>query len=136
MRADVDRVVALVNNPAVRRTRVQGIDSIAFRGRNEGKNANIHILYLPSAPFWQIVVVNYGGEVYAPARKLRLFNALLLLASLLVLLFILFRYIRNEKRLSEARVKEARLGSELHIARKIQMEMLPKAYPPSPTGST
>ena len=132
MRADVDRVVALVNNPAVRRTRVQGIDSIAFRGRNEGKNANIHILYLPSAPFWQIVVVNYDDEVYAPARKLRLFNALLLLASLLVLLFILFRYIRNEKRLSEARVKEARLGSELHIARKIQMEMLPKAYPPFP----
>ena len=132
MRADVDRVVALVNNPAVRRTRVQGIDSIAFRGRNEGKNANIHILYLPSAPFWQIVVVNYDDEVYAPARKLRLFNALLLLASLLVLLFILFRYIRNETRLSEARVKEARLGSELHIARKIQMEMLPKAYPPFP----
>ena len=132
MRADVDRVVALVNNPAVRRTRVQGFDSIAFRVRNEGKDANIHILSLPSAPFWQIVAVNYDDEVYAPARKLRLFNAMLLLASLLVLLFILFRYIRNEKRLSEARVKEARLGSELHIARKIQMEMLPKAYPPFP----
>ena len=132
MRGDVDRVVDLVNNPSVRRTRDGAFDSIDFRGKRGGRRGNIHILTLPEALSWQVVTVNYDDEVYAPARKLRLFNALLLLMSLLILLFILFRYIRNERRLAESQVTEARLGSELHIARNIQMAMLPKIYPPFP----
>lgn len=132
MRGDVDRVAALVNNPAVKRTRVRDFESIDFHGRNGGRKASIHVLSLPGDPFWQIVAVNYDDEVYAAAKKLQLFNFLLMLASLLILLFILFRYIRNAKRLAEAKVKEARLESELLVARKIQMEMLPKTYPPFP----
>ena len=132
MRQDLDEVVALINDSTVVRRRVDAIDSFRFRARHSGRKASVYVLSLDGDPSWQIATVNYDDEVYTPARKLRLANLLLILGSLLVLLFILHRYIRNAKRLSEAEVREARLGSELHVARNIQREMLPKTWPPFP----
>ena len=52
---------------------------------------------------------------------------LMALAGFAFLLVIIHRFARNGKRLWEADVKQARIGSELRIARRIQEEMLPKA---------
>ena len=132
MRQDLDEVVALINDSTVVRRRVNSVDFFRFKPRSSGRKASVYIHSLDENPSWQIATVNYDDEVYAPARKLRLANLLLVLGSLLVLLFILRRYIRNAKRLSEAEVREARIGSELHVARNIQREMLPKTWPPFP----
>ena len=132
MRQDLDEVVALINDPTVTRRRVNAVDVFDFRARNSGRKASVHLLSLEELANWQFATVNYEDEVYASARKLRLANLLLILASFLVLLFILRRYILNAKRLTEAEVRDARLGSELQVARSIQEEMLPKTFPPYP----
>ena len=128
---DVESVIALLNDPAAKRSQEELFESVDFRGRR-GREASVHVLSQTRDPFWQIVSVNYDDEVFAPARKFQMYNSLLLLASLLVLLFILHRFVRNVNRLAKSQVKEARFESELHVARNIQMEMLPKTWPAFP----
>ena len=132
MRRDLDQVVALIGDPSVKRRREDAFEVFGFRSAFNGRKGSVHVFPMREDPYWQIAVVNYDDEVYAPARKLRLANLLLALVGLLVLGFIVHRFVRNAKRLAEAQVREARIGSELHVARKIQREMLPKTWPPFP----
>ena len=131
MRKDMDEVVKLVNSPALRENG-SAFDVVRFRARASGRKASIHVLSLEEDPFWQIAVVNYDEEVYAPSRRLRLANLFFILAGLAILYFIVRRYVQNARRLSEAEVREARIGSELRVAREIQLQMLPKTFPPFP----
>ena len=132
MQKDVERIVSLINDPATVRDHTGPYQTIDFRDKGKSRDGSIHLLSLSGDPFWQIATVSYTDEVYAPARQMRLYIFLMSLISLLVLGFILSRYIRNAKRLSEAEVRDARLGSELQVARNIQMEMLPKTWPAFP----
>ena len=75
---------------------------------------------------WRIAVVNYEDEVFAPLIKMRWRNLLLTLAGLLVLAFIIQRSAKNISKLQQANLEREHIDSELNIARKIQMDMLPK----------
>ena len=75
---------------------------------------------------WRIAVVNYDDEVFEPLIKIRWRNLLLTLAGLLILAFIIQRAARNISKLQQANLEREHIDSELNIARKIQMEMLPK----------
>ena len=59
----------------------------------------------------------------------------LVLLGLAILAFMIQRYARNEKKLREASEEQARIGSELSVARRIQEEMLPKFFPADIYGS-
>jgi len=132
---EVDRIVALINDSTATRYRTGPYQAIDFQDRGRNRKGSVHLQSLPGDPYWQIASVNYLDEVYAPAGEMRLYNLLVWLVSLVFLFFILHRYARNARRLSAAEVREARIGSELHVARKIQMEMLPKTWPPFPERS-
>ena len=75
---------------------------------------------------WRIAVVNYDDEVFEPLIKMRWRNLLLTLAGLLILSFIIHRSAKNISKLQRATLEREHIDSELNIARKIQMDMLPK----------
>lgn len=75
---------------------------------------------------WRIAVVNYDDEVFEPLKKNRWRNLLLTFAGLLVLAFIIQRAAKDIAKLQQATLEREHIDSELNIARKIQMEMLPK----------
>ena len=125
----VDYVAGLVMDPTVDRT-VRGrhlVSCIVFRDPVSGKEAYLDYRALPRDPGWIIAEVSYRDEVLAPVRKMMWRILLMALAGFAFLLVIIHRFARNGKRLWEADVKQARIGSELRIARRIQEEMLPKA---------
>ena len=120
---------SLVMDPTVDRT-VRGrhrVSCIQFRDPVNGEEAYLDFRALPRDPGWIIAEVSYRDEVLAPVRRMMWRILLMALAGFAFLLVIIHRFARNGKRLWEADVKQARIGSELRIARRIQEEMLPKA---------
>ena len=105
------------------------VNVINFRDPVTKDWAFVNFKPLPREPGWTVAQVSYWKEVLSPVRKMMRRIFLMALASLLFLLFILSLFFRNEHRLREAGIREARLGSELRIARKVQEEMLPKDIP-------
>ena len=116
-------------DPTVDRT-VRGrhrVSCIVFRDPVNGEEAYLDYRALPRDPRWIIAEVSYRDEVLAPVRRMMWRILLMALAGFVFLLVIIHRFARNGKRLWEADVKQARIGSELRVARRIQEEMLPKA---------
>ena len=76
---------------------------------------------------WRIAVVNYDDEVFEPLIRMRWRNLLLTLAGVLILAFIIQRAAKSISNLHQANMEKEHIESELNIARKIQMDMLPKS---------
>ena len=129
---DVKQIVNLVNNRSKRETG-GGIEIAEFEGSKNRSKGTVYFTSLKEYPHWQVVLVNYDDEVFEPIKRMRFRNMLMILTGLLVLFFIINRFARNEKRLRQAGIEQARLGSELDIASGIQQAMLPKTFPPYPT---
>ena len=83
-------------------------------------------------PYWKLVQVYRGDEAMAPMRKMRLEMMFWIIAGLLVLFFMIERFARKERQLQAVNMEQARLGGELAVANRIQMEMLPDTFPPYP----
>lgn len=129
---DVKQIVNLVNNRSKSETG-GGIEIAGFEGSKNRSKGTVYFTSLKDNPHWQVVLVNYDDEVFEPIQRMRFRNMLMILTGLLVLFFIINRFARNEKRLRQAGIEQARLGSELDIASGIQQAMLPKTFPPYPT---
>ena len=81
---------------------------------------------------WSMSIVVPEKEVFGGIRRIgRIVNALQIL-GLLLLLLILFIVGRNLKRLNKINHQKEKMQNELHIARAIQMAMVPKTFPPFP----
>lgn len=80
-------------------------------------------------PRWQVVQVFRTDELSAKMRHMRLQQMMLILLALAILAFMIYRYARNERKSRKASEEQARIGSELAVARNIQREMLPKGFP-------
>ena len=124
----VSYVVALMaDSTAVRSVRGHNrIPRIAFRDPVTREKARVDYKPLSRDPRWVVAQVSYDREVFAPVKSMMWRFFLLGMAGLAVLLFIIDRFARNGKRLYEADLKQARIGSELRVARQIQDAMLPK----------
>ncbi|MCR5131707.1 MAG: SpoIIE family protein phosphatase [Prevotella sp.] len=99
---------------------------IDFTNDENGRKGYIYFKSLSKDPYWKVAMVTYEDEVFAAVHKMRWRNMLMLLGGLIIISFIINRFARNEKRLQLANLREARIGSELRVARAIQEEMLPK----------
>ena len=84
---------------------------------------------LDKDPYWEVAMVYKTDEVFAGLIKMRRQQFLYLLLALAILAFMLRRFARNERKLREATVEQARISGELEVARNIQLEMLPKEFP-------
>ncbi|MBO7553329.1 MAG: SpoIIE family protein phosphatase [Bacteroidaceae bacterium] len=81
---------------------------------------------------WQVAVVNYDDEIYASLKSMRNKTLWLMLGGLLLLAFILNRAAMSMKHLQQTNIEKERISSELHVASKIQTDMLPSVFPPFP----
>lgn len=84
---------------------------------------------LDKDPYWEVVMVYRTDEVFARLIKMRRQQFFYLLLALAILAFMINRFARNERKLREATVEQARISGELEVARNIQLEMLPKEFP-------
>ena len=120
----------MTDSTAVRSVRGHNrINCIEFRDPANGKWAFVDFQPMPWEPDWVIAQVSYDEEVFAPVKRMMWRILLLGLAGLAVVIFIIERFARNGKRLWEADLKQAAIGSELRVARQIQEKMLPAPLP-------
>lgn len=135
-REDIDLIASLLGrNIDPKDSGESHIHTARFRDSSNGRKAYVHYMHMEEAPHWQIAMVNYDKEVFAPAAKMRRRSFIMNLLGLFILFYIINRFARNRRKLLDAQVEQARIGSELSIARRIQEEMLPKVYPPFPERS-
>jgi len=81
---------------------------------------------------WKLAVVIPDRVVYAELRKTGLIVSVMMFIGLAVLVLLVYGTGRNLIKLVNLRNQQERIESELSIARKIQMALLPTRFPPFP----
>ena len=122
----VEAVVKMINDSTCEREPSSSGRSkvITFKDREKRTGYAYHA-FIKGQPHWQVVMVCYDDEVYGKLNVMRRNMLLLMLGAFSLLGFILYRVHQYVKRLHESRLNKERTDSELHIAQKIQSEMLP-----------
>ena len=133
----INRVVALLNDSTVERniTKNNKVQFIKFYDKEMKDNAYVYYTSMESIPYWQVAMVCYDKEVYGSLETMRLYISLLMLLGFILLGVIIFRTIRNARRLELAHIEKDRIDGELRVAYDIQKSMLPKRFPPYPERS-
>ncbi len=126
---DVARAVATINDSTVlcSISNERHISSKEFHSDKFDESAYVYYHSMRGNPHWQIAVVCYDHEAFAPAYTMRRNMLLLMLLGFGILGFILWRVMRSNRRLHETQLEQQRLESELQVGRKIQRDMLPDA---------
>ncbi len=91
----------------------------------DGKEACVFFHHMKGNPHWMVAVVCYDDEVFAGLIEMRLRTGLLMLLGFLLLGYIIYRFLRNNKRMAQNELEHERLNTELQVAKRIQSEMLP-----------
>ncbi len=123
---DFDDAIRLIND-STNRARVvpkSKIKVIEF-DTEDGKEACVFFHHMKGKPHWMIAVVCYDDEVFAGLNAIRLRTGLLMLLGFLLLGYIIYRFLKNNKRMAENELEHERLNAELQVAKRIQSEMLP-----------
>lgn len=81
---------------------------------------------------WSMVLLFPDKAIYKGLHYVSRVLIISMLLGLILLGYIMWRTFRSMRKLGEVRAEKERIGSELLIARNIQMGMLPKTFPPSP----
>lgn len=100
---------------------------LSFTDNEDNSEGNVFYSSPENIKPWRIAVVNYDDEVFEPLIRMRWRNLLLTLAGVLILAFIIQRSAKNISKLQKANLEREHIESELNIARRIQMDMLPKS---------
>ncbi len=98
------------------------------------KGEKKHVFFTPVRGHtgWSIAMVFNDDEIYATLQQATFRMSVILLAGLLLLGYIIWRSIRNMRRLEDTRRQKAAFERELRVASRIQMALLPKSFPPYP----
>lgn len=120
-----DSVINMINDSSVvREYSHSGHCKLIYFDTQRG--GTVFYANMRGTPHWQIAVVCYDDEVYSTLDQSRTTSFLVWLAGLLLLAFILYRSMRNIRHLEDAHLEQERISSELRVASRIQMEMLPQ----------
>ena len=130
--SDISGIVSLLDDDASDSEPGGNIRMVRFKDDSGKGRATLYCTSMAEDPYWKVAMVSYDNEVYEPAYRMRLRNLLLSLLGVITLFYIVHLFARGERNLQKAQIEQARIGSELHVARDIQMEMLPKVFPPFP----
>lgn len=87
-----------------------------------------HVFYAPvgGETGWSLAVVSSEKEIFGNYNKMKVNLLVLRIIALSVLVFIIFRSVRNINKLQKISVERERIKSELKIASEIQDGMLPE----------
>jgi len=133
----VEQMTALINDSAVSREwNSRGtVRIISHYDREADDNLTLFFANMRGQPHWQVAVVCYDDEVYAPLIWLRLRLLLFSLLAFGILLFLISAFARSEQKLRQRTMEQNRIAGELRIASDIQQALLP-AEEPSLLGRT
>ena len=128
---DVGQVVGILNGTSPARVVHIGKRStiLEFKDSLDGEKAYVNFLSLDKDPYWQVAQVSFAKEVYSPLQRIRKKSFLFIMAGLIALFYMINRFARSERKLHTVQVDQARIGSELRIAKGLQKAMLPKEFP-------
>ncbi len=122
---EATHVIDLINDSTVARHKSSSGRSTLIHFDTKDRDGTIFYANMKGEPKWQIAVVCYDDEVYASLSQLRVHLLLLMLLAFSILLYMIYRFARNEKRLQKKTMEEERITNELHIANDIQQALLP-----------
>ena len=129
-----EQTLAMINDSTLSRYKSSSgyTTFLSFIDEEDGEKGYVYYNSPNTLRPWRIAVVSYHDEVFAPLLKMGWINLLLTLAGVLILAFIIQRAAKNITKLQQANAEREHIDSELNIARKIQMDMVPKTFPPFP----
>ena len=97
------------------------------------KGQTNHVYFSPvERTGWSLSIVLPEKELYSGVRRVSVIVKLLQLLGLAMLIIILRVAAKNQLRYHRLNEQKERMENELHIAREIQMSMIPKTFPPFP----
>ena len=92
-----------------------------------------HVFFAPvERTGWSLSIVLPESELYSGVRRVSMIVKLLQLLGLALLIVILRVLAKNQLKYNTLDEQKKRMENELHIAREIQMAMIPKTFPPFP----
>ena len=128
----VNRVVSIINDSTIPRQQTANKRCTAITFKDGKDVAYVYYGNLIGDTHWKVAMVCYDDEVFAALRSVRQHTFLMMLAGFILLGFIVYRYIFSIVQLRQAEIDQRRINDELHIAKDIQMQMLPEQFPPYP----
>lgn len=92
-----------------------------------------HVYFAPvERTNWSLSIVLPEKDLYSGVRRMAMNVQLLQLLGLVMIIIILRVVARNRAKYQRINEQKERIENELHIAREIQMAMIPKTFPPFP----
>ena len=92
-----------------------------------------HVYFAPvERTGWSLSIVLPEKDLYSGVRRMAMNVQLLQLLGLVMIIIILRVVARNRAKYQRINEQKERIENELHIAREIQMAMIPKTFPPFP----
>lgn len=92
-----------------------------------------HIYFSPvERTGWSLSIVLPEKDLYSGVRQIGLIVKLLQFLGIAMLIVILRIMAKNQLKYQHLNEQKERIENELHIAREIQMAMIPKSFPPFP----
>ena len=92
-----------------------------------------HVYFAPvERTNWSLSIVLPEKDLYSGVRRMGVIVQLLQLLGLAMIIIILRVVARNRAKYQKINEQKERIENELHIAREIQMSMIPKTFPPFP----
>lgn len=79
---------------------------------------------------WHLTVIIPEDILFVDLNKIGLYVTIMMLVSLALLIFIMYRSAKNIRSLVALHTQQERMEGELEIAQTIQSAMLPKVFPP------
>ncbi len=103
---------------------------------NQAINTNGSKKYVYYAPIertgWSMSIVIPESEVFASIRRMGMMIKFLQILGIALIIVILWIFTKNQLKYKLLEENKEKMESELHIARSIQMSMLPNIFPPFP----
>ena len=92
-----------------------------------------HVYFSPvERTGWSLSIVLPENELYSGVRRIGMLVMILQLLGVAMLIIILRVVAKNQAKYQLLNEQKERMENELHIAREIQMAMIPKTFPPFP----
>ncbi len=101
------------------------------------KGEKEYIFYAPveGDTGWSLAIVCNDNDIYNDLRMQAFNLRLLIYAGLILLVYIIWRMMRNARRLQATQSRKEAIEHELSVAGGIQKSLLPKVFPPYPERS-
>ena len=100
---------------------------VSYKGKNN------HVYFAPvERTGWSLSIVLPEKELYKGVRRIGLLVNTLQVLGLAMIILILRIVTRNQIKYRQLYEQKERIENEIHIAREIQMAMIPKTFPPFP----